>query len=66
MAKYTAKSSRSKVLYFLSAGRSLLEKYAIGDQPSTISCCRTAPTAHSESSAIMQKLARAAWGEIEE
>ena len=54
MTSYTARISQSKVMYFHSAGQSLLEKYAIGRQPSPVYCCRTAPTAHSEAPAIFQ------------
>ena len=51
--KYTARSSRSKVLYRDSAGLSFLEKYEMGHQSFPMYCWRTAPTAMSEASVMM-------------
>ena len=51
--KYTARSSRSKVLYRDSAGLSCLEKYEMGHQSFPMYCWRTAPTAMSEASVMM-------------
>ena len=53
MARYTASSSRSKALYFVSAGFSFLEKKEIGHHTSSINCCWTAPTAMSDASVAM-------------
>ena len=53
LEKYTARSSRSKVLYRDSAGLSFLEKYEMGRQPFPMYCWRTAPAAMSEASVMM-------------
>ena len=45
MARYTASSSQSKVLYLVSRGLSLFEKKAIGLQALSTSYCNTATTA---------------------
>ena len=53
MSRYIASSSRSKVLYRVSAGLSFLEKYAIGHRSSWTNCCSTAPTTMSKVSVMM-------------
>ena len=53
MARYTARSSLSNVLYFVSAGFSFFEKKATGHHWSLINCCSTVPTALSDASLIM-------------
>ena len=51
MARYIAKSSRSKALYFCSAGRSLRLKNATGFHEPR-SCSRTAPIAVPDASTV--------------
>ena len=52
MARYTASSSWSKVLYLVSRGLSVFEKKAIGLQVLSTSCCNTASTALLETSGL--------------
>ena len=52
--RYTASSSRSKVLYLVSAGVILREKNEMGCHVPCICCCSTAPTAISDASVIRQ------------
>ena len=54
IARCTASSLRSNVLYLVSVGDNFQEKWARGDQTEWIRCCKTAPTVLSEASVIRQ------------
>ncbi len=54
MAKYTASSSLSNVLYRVSAGVIFREKKEMGFHTPLIFCWRMAPTATSEASVVRQ------------